>query len=81
MSENENYLLGQMNGKLDGLQSLIKDHMEQDTRRFEEVFRQLNEHSGDINKAKGAKNAIMVAAAAVASVVSGGIAFAHKLLH
>jgi hypothetical protein len=69
-SDNSEYLLGQIDGKLDSLTELVRDHVREDRERFDAVFLKLSQHAADINKAKGAKGAILVTAGAVSGAVA-----------
>ncbi len=75
-------LVGEANGKLDTLLVLMRDHIVANDRRFGEVDVELKAHAADINKAKGAKNAVLLLAGGCAAVVSAaavaiGKAFGH----
>jgi hypothetical protein len=72
--------VGEANGKLDTLLRLVRDHIEQDDRRFGEVDTEIKAHAKDINQAKGAKVALFAAAAGVAGLVSTAVAIAHSLI-
>ena len=63
-------LLGRIDGKLDQVIDSAKEHREDDKRRFNEVHGRLDEHAEDINKAKGAKGALLWIAGLVAGVVT-----------
>ena len=69
-------LVGEANGKLDTLLTLMRDHIAQDERKFAQVDETLAAHAKDINQAKGAKNALLALAAGVAGLVSIGVAIA-----
>jgi malate/lactate dehydrogenase len=71
-------MVGEVNGKLDTLLVLVRDHVEQDDKRFAEVDAELKDHAADINKAKGAKAATLALAGAAATVVSLAVAAAGK---
>jgi hypothetical protein len=71
-------MVGEINGKLDTLLYLVRDHVEQDDKRFAEVGEELKEHAADINQAKGAKTAALMLAGAAATVVSLAVAAAGK---
>jgi hypothetical protein len=62
-------LLGRIDGKLDQVIDSFKEHREDDKRRFTEVHARLDDHAEDINKAKGAKGAIVW----LVGLISGGI--------
>ena len=59
-------LLGEVNGKVDLLIQMHRDH----AAVHETLDIELKAHAKDINQAKGVKNAILAAAAAVAGTVS-----------
>lgn len=67
--------LGRIEGGLNGLTSALKEHMEQDTRRFTDVYSKIEAHAEDINQAKGAKAAVFVIAT-VAGTLASGVAWA-----
>lgn len=73
-------LLGRIDGKLDQVIEAAKEHREDDKRRFTEVYSTLNEHAEDINKAKGAKAALLWVAGGVAAVVGTAATFVAKAL-
>jgi len=70
VDDNTQRSLGRIEGKLDGIGEALRTHVEQDARRFEAVFSALENHAEDINKAKGAKSALVWAAGGVAGAVS-----------
>jgi hypothetical protein len=72
-------MVGEANGKLDTLLTLVRDHVEQDDKRFSDVDEELKAHAADLNKAKGAKAATLVLAGAAATIVSLAVAAAGKL--
>ena len=72
--------LGQIDGKLDQLIDAAKEHRDDDKRRFTEVYVRLDEHSSEINKAKGAKGALLWVAGGIAGVVGFVATFAAKTL-
>ena len=67
--------LGRIDGKLDLLIDAAQEHREDDKRRFTEVYTKLDEHSSEINKAKGAKGALLWVAGGIAAL-AGTIATA-----
>ncbi len=71
--------LGEISGKLDSLINTMREHAQEDTRRFGEVGKLLMQHSEEINQAKGAKSALMWAGGLVAALVSAAVAEAHRL--
>jgi hypothetical protein len=71
--------VGEANGKLDTLTNLVRDYIEAHDKRHERVEEQLASHAADINKAKGAKTAVLILAGGLASVVSIAVAAASKL--
>lgn len=62
--------LGRIEGKLDSLTDAVRQHADQDTRRFDTLFRIVDDHAKDINRAKGAQRALVWAAGGVAGVIS-----------
>ncbi len=58
MSDEIFQVLGRIEGKLDAEIRMAEEHREDDKRRFTEVFKKLEEHSGDIATAKGASGVI-----------------------
>lgn len=70
MSDDLSRAIGEANGKLDTLLQLVRDHIKADETRFTEIDAELKTHAADINKAKGARTAIMAAATFVAGLVS-----------
>lgn len=79
MSDDLHRLVGEANGKLDTLLDLVRDHVRQDDDRFTRVYTELASHAADINKAKGAKAAVLVVAGGLAGLVSFVVAAASKL--
>ena len=73
-------LLGQIDGKLDQVIENFREHREDDTRRFAEVFKHIESHAEDINQAKGAGAAAKVTAALIAGAVSIAAAATPYLL-
>lgn len=76
MSDNTERFLGQIDGKLDALVKTMTDHAETDSKQFKAVFDELRSHAADINKAKGAKWAVLALSGAIASGVSIAVAVA-----
>lgn len=72
--------LGRIEGKVDEISSAAKEHREDDKRRFSEVYGKLDEHSVDINQAKGAKGALLWVAAGIATAAGAVAAVAAKAL-
>lgn len=79
MSDALHQAVGEANGKLDTLLTLVRDHIEQDNERFENVGRTLVEHAADINRAKGAKSALIIFAGGIATAVSLAAAAVGKI--
>lgn len=73
-------VLGRIEGKLDQVIEASREHRDDDKRRFTEVYIELGKHAEDINKAKGAKGAILWMASGLAALVSAGLAGAAKML-
>ena len=63
-------LLGKIDGKLDQVIESAKEHRDDDKRRFAEIHGRIDQHSEDINQAKGAKGAFLWIAGLVAGVVT-----------
>lgn len=59
MSDDVSQMLGRIDGKLDQVIETFREHREDDKRRFAEVYGKLEEHASDIDKAKGAKGALL----------------------
>ena len=79
MSDDLHRAVGEANGKLDTLLSLVRDHIEQDNERFTGVYKEIRAHAEDINKAKGAKAIFLILAGGTATVISIAVAAAGKL--
>lgn len=79
MTDNTERMLGQVDGKLDRLIENFDKYLAAHSERHKNIDDELKEFAADINKAKGAKGAIMVAAGALATVVSIAIAAADKV--
>jgi hypothetical protein len=62
--------LGRIEGKLDFVVGSLREHIVEDTRRFTETGVKLDMHAADINKAKGAKSAVLVLATGAGAVAS-----------
>jgi hypothetical protein len=73
-------LLGRIDGKLDQIIDQAREHRDDDKRRFTEVHERLDAHAEDINKAKGAKGALLWGAGLVATVAGSAAALAAKKL-
>jgi hypothetical protein len=63
-------LLGQIDGKLDQLIKGFDKHEDDDVRRFTDTYKKIDEIKEDINKAKGAKGAFLLAAGGIASAAA-----------
>lgn len=70
MSDSTERMLGEVNGKLDTLLTLMRDHVEQDNSRFKTVDEKLDAHAEVINQAKGAKTMLFILAGVVSFAVS-----------
>ena len=73
MSDDPNVLqsLGEIKGLLVGTKEMLREHIDQDTRRFDTSFKRLDSIDAEINKAKGAKAMVVWLAGGAATVVSG----------
>lgn len=63
--------LGRIEGAVGGVKEMLAEHIEQDTRRFDTTFKRLDALDADVNKAKGAKSAILWVAGGVGTIASG----------
>ena len=79
MNEEIGQMLGRIDGKLDRVIASAEEHRADDIRRFEEVFKQLGQHSEDINKAKGAKGGILWMSGLVGGLIAALAEMAMKL--
>lgn len=66
MSDDINRMLGSIDGKLDAVIKALDRHIDDDVRRFTDVYGRLDQNDKDINQAKGAKGAILWMAAVIA---------------
>lgn len=80
MTDDLSRAVGEANGKLDTLITLMRDHIVADERRFTLIDKTLEAHAKDINLAAGGKRAIILMASGVATLVSIGVAAAAVLL-
>lgn len=80
MSDDLYRAVGEANGKLDALTTLMRDYIESHNRRHENIDEAIVSHAADINKAKGAKAATLALAGAAATVISLAVAAAGKFL-
>lgn len=71
-------MLGRIEGKLDQVILQAAEHREDDTRRFTDVYGKLAGHAEDINKAKGAKGALLCVAGVVAALAGTAAAIVAK---
>lgn len=69
-NDSERMLLGEMNGKLDALITSVGEWRAEHNDRHVKIDEQIAGHAADINKAKGAKAALFVAATAISTLVS-----------
>lgn len=72
--------LGRIEGKVDEIKDSAREHRDDDKRRFSEVYGTLNEHAAELNKARGAKAALLWVASGVATVAGMAAALAAKAL-
>lgn len=80
MSDNTERLLGEVSGKLDSLKQTFERYIDAHDRRHEQIDEKITEAHADINKAKGAKGALLIAAGAVSGIVAAGAAIAERIL-
>lgn len=80
MSDDLYRAVGEANGKLDALATLMRDYIESHNRRHENIDAAIVSHAADINQAKGAKRATLALAGAAATVISLAVAAAGKFL-
>jgi hypothetical protein len=78
MADDVQHLLGRIDGKLDQVIKAVDRHIDDDVRRFGEVYGRLDEQSADINKAKGAKGAVLWLIGGGAGAIGAAAAFAVK---
>lgn len=71
-------MLGQIDGKLDSLIASAREHRDDDTRRFTDVYRRLDKNDEAINQAKGAKGVVLWLIGGGAAAVGGLVAIAAK---
>lgn len=62
--------LGEIKGIVSGTKEMLREHIEQDARRFDTTFKRLDSIDADINQAKGAKNMVVWLAGGAGAVVS-----------
>ena len=79
MIEEISQMLGRIEGKLDMAISSAEEHRRDDTRRFEEILKQLGAHEKDINQAKGARGAVVWMSGLVAGLIAFIIELAMKV--
>lgn len=72
--------LGRIEGTVMEIRDAAREHRDDDKRRFTEVHSRLDQYAEDINKAKGAKGALLWAAAGIASVVGFVAPYIAKVL-
>lgn len=70
--------LGRIEGKVDQIGEAAKEHREDDKRRFSDVYERLDQHSRDINQAKGAKGVMLWLIGGGAAAIGGLVAMAAK---
>ena len=70
--------LGRIEGKLDSIETMAKEHREDDVRRFTDVYKKLGEHDQEISKAKGQKSVILWLVSGGAAAIGGLVAVAAK---
>lgn len=73
-------LLGRLDGKLDQVISSFDRHIDDDVRRFTEIHKKLDEQAEDINKAKGAKGAVLWLVGGGAAAIASTVVMAAKAL-
>lgn len=62
--------LGQISGKLDAMQTFLRDYIEAHDSRHTKIEAKIDAHSDDLSQARGAKGALLFAAGLVSGVVS-----------
>lgn len=70
--------LGRIEGKVDQMVEAAKEHRDDDKRRFADVYKTLEDHAEDINKAKGAKGALLWLVGGGAAAIGALVAMAAK---
>ena len=70
MSDNTERMLGQLDGKLDRLIENFDKYLAAHSERHKDIDVEIKAHAKDINQAKGAKNALILTAGAVSTVVA-----------
>ena len=78
VSDDIQRMLGQIDGKLDQAIKALDRHIDDDVRRFTEVFDRLDQSDAEINKAKGAKGVILFLVTGGAAAIGGLVAMAAK---
>lgn len=80
MSDDVQRMLGQIDGKLDQVIKSVDRHIEDDVRRFGEVYKRLDHNDADINKAKGAKGVLLLLAGSIAAAAAAAVTWAAKAI-
>lgn len=73
-----NRMLGQIDGKLDATLEALNRHIDDDVRRFTDVYGKLDEQAKDINQAKGAKGVVLYLIGGGAAAIGGLVAMAAR---
>ena len=76
----DNRLLGQIDGKLDMAIELLNRHIDDDVRRFSEVYGRLGTLDTEIATAKGAKAGVLWVAGGVATGLGIAVPYVVKVL-
>lgn len=80
MSDDIGQMLGRIEGKLDQVGKSLDRHIDDDVRRFSDVYKVLGDHAEDINKAKGAKGALLWAAGGLATAAGFAASYVAKAM-
>lgn len=75
---NESHLLGRIDGKLDQVIKALDRHIDDDVRRFTEVYKKQGEHDQEIAKAKGGKAVLLWVVGGGAAAVASFVTMAAK---
>lgn len=79
MGDDLHRMVGEVNGKLDALTTMMRDYIDGHERRHERIEEELAAHARDLNQAKGARAALLAVAACIAGLVSAVAAAVEKI--